>query len=177
MKQNISSEKLNIDFYCQDAVTVAEKLLGKILVRKFDDGTIVHYRITETEAYLGEEDKACHASKGRTPRTEIMYSDGGVVYVYFIYGMYWLLNVVTGTCNDPQAVLIRGIDNIIGSGRVGRELKIDRSFYGLNLLTSEQMWIENAPDAENIMTAPRIGIDYSGDIWKNKPWRFILNKK
>ena len=176
-KQNTFSEKLGIDFYRQDAVTVAEKLLGKILVRKFDDGTTVRYRISETEAYLGEEDKACHASKGRTPRTEIMYGDGGAIYVYFIYGMYWLLNVVTGTRNNPQAVLIRGIDNIIGSGRVGRELKIDRSFYGINLLTSEQMWIEDAPDVENITAAPRVGIDYAGEIWKNKPWRFILNEK
>jgi DNA-3-methyladenine glycosylase len=167
-------ELLNIDFYRLDAVTVAEKLLGKILVRKFDDGTIVHYRITETEAYFGEEDKACHASKGRTPRTEVMYADGGKIYVYFIYGMYWLLNVVTGTESKPQAVLIRGIDNIIGSGRVGRELKIDRSFYGESLLTSERMWIEDAPEAKNFTTNTRIGIDYAGEIWKNKPWRFIL---
>ena len=74
-------KKLGIEFYRQDAVVVAKKLLGKILVRRWDDGTETRYRITETEAYLGEEDKACHASKGRTPRTEIMYSKGGNVYV------------------------------------------------------------------------------------------------
>jgi len=165
--------KLPPDFYRLDAVTVAKKLLGKILVRQFDDGTIARYRITETEAYFGEEDKACHASKGRTPRTEIMYADGGVIYVYLIYGIYWLLNVVTGTGNSPQAVLIRGIENIIGSGRVGRELKVDRSFYGENLLASERMWIEDAPEVENFTTDTRIGIDYAGEIWKNKPWRFI----
>ena len=165
--------KLSLDFYRLDAVTVAEKLLGKILVRQFDDGTIARYRITETEAYFGEEDKACHASKGRTKRTEIMYADGGVVYVYLIYGIYWLLNVVTGTENSPQAVLIRGIDNIIGSGRVGRELKIDCSFYGENLLASKRMWIENAPEIENFTTNTRIGIDYAGEVWKNKLWRFI----
>ena len=163
---------MEIDFYKQDAVTVARKLLGKTLVRKWDDGTESTYVITETEAYLGEEDLACHASKGRTPRTEIMYFEGGHIYVYLIYGMYWMLNVVTGDRNHPQAVLIRGIDKIIGSGKVGRELKIDKSFYGENLLISNKIWIENADDVVNFEKAPRIGIDYADDEWRNKPWRF-----
>lgn len=167
-------ERLKIEFYKQDAVTVAEKLLGKILIRVNENGSICRYKITETEAYLGEEDAACHASKGRTPRTDIMYSDGGNVYVYLIYGMYWMLNVVTGMENHPQAVLIRGIDEIIGSGKVGRELKIDKSFYGENLSNSKRIWIENAADVSEFTTAPRIGIDYAADEWKFKPWRFIL---
>jgi DNA-3-methyladenine glycosylase len=166
-------KKLRNDFYKQDAVTVAEKLLGKIIVRKWDDGTETRYRIIETEAYLGEEDLACHASKGRTLRTEIMYAEGGHIYVYLIYGMYWMLNVVTGVENQPQAVLIRGIDNIIGSGKVGRELKIDKTFYGENIMTSNRIWIENSVDVINFRTVPRIGIDYAGEEWKNKPWRFI----
>ena len=170
-------EILNIDFYQQNAVTVAEKLLGKILVRVLEDGTTQRYRITETEAYLGEEDKACHASKGHTPRTEIMYAEGGHLYVYLIYGMYWMLNVVTGAENSPQAVLIRGVENIIGSGKIGRELKIDRSFYGENLLNSKRIWIEDAPDETSFSTASRVGIDYAGDEWKNKEWRFIANLK
>ena len=170
-------EKLEIDFYKQDAVTVAQKLLGKTLVRKWDDGIECRYKINETEAYLGEEDLACHASKGRTPRTEIMYSCGGHVYVYLIYGMYWMLNVVTGDENHPQAVLIRGIDTIIGSGKVGRELKIDKSLYGENLIISGQIWIENAEDIDNFEQAPRIGIDYAGDEWKNKLWRFMCKKQ
>lgn len=165
---------LSSEFYKQDAVTVAEKLLGKTLIRTWTDGSETRYRITETEAYLGEEDKACHANKGRTPRTEVMFSDGGKVYVYLIYGMYWMLNVVTGAENHPQAVLIRGIDNIIGSGKVGRELKMDKSFYGEDLLNSSRIKIEDAPEATNFKTAPRIGIDYAGEEWKNKPWRFIL---
>jgi len=169
--------RLNAHFYQQDAVTVAEKLLGKILIRVFDDGTTLHYRITETEAYLGEEDKACHASKGRTARTDIMYCDGGKIYVYLIYGMYWMLNVVTDTENHPQAVLIRGIDRIIGSGKVGRELKIDKSFYGEDLLGSYRIWIEDAPDESDFSTAPRIGIDYAGEEWRNKAWRFILKQE
>jgi len=167
-------KKLGIEFYRQDAVIVAEKLLGKILVRRWDDGSETRYRITETEAYLGEEDKACHASKGRTPRTEIMYSEGGKVYVYLIYGMYWMLNVVTGNENQPQAVLIRGIDKIIGSGKVGRELKMYKSFYGEDLLSSDRIWIEDAPEIREFTTAARIGIDYAGDEWRDKPWRFML---
>jgi len=168
--------RLTTDFYKQDAITVAGKLLGKILVRRWEDGTQSHYIITETEAYLGEEDLACHASKGRTKRTDIMYADGGHVYVYMIYGMYWMLNVVTGNENYPQAVLIRGIDSIIGSGKVGRELKMDKSFYSENLLDSNRIWIEDAPDTSAFKTAPRVGIDYAGEEWKNKPWRFILDK-
>jgi DNA-3-methyladenine glycosylase len=167
-------KRLQDDFYKQDAVTIAEKLLGKILVRVNEDGSESRYRITETEAYLGEEDKACHASKGRTPRTEIMYSEGGKVYVYLIYGMYWMLNIVTGEATHPQAVLIRGIDNIIGSGKVGREMKMDKSFYGEDLLYSKRIWILDAPDESEFETAPRVGIDYAGDEWRDKPWRFIL---
>ena len=169
--------RLSSDFYKQDAITVAEKLLGKILVRYWEDGTISRYVISETEAYLGEEDLACHASKGRTMRTEVMYSEGGRLYVYLIYGMYWMLNIVTGTADHPEAVLIRGIDNIIGSGKVGRELKIDKSFYADNLLTSFRITIEEAPDAIQVTKAARIGIDYAGEEWKNKPWRFILGKQ
>ncbi len=168
--------RLNNSFFTQDAVTVAQKLLGKTLVRTWDNGSESRYRITETEAYLGEEDLACHASKGRTPRTEIMYAHGGHIYVYFIYGMYWMLNFVTGDAGHPQAVLIRGIDHIIGSGKVGRELKINKSFYGESLLTSERIRIEDAPETTDFETAPRVGIDYAGEEWKNKPWRFIAKK-
>jgi len=171
---NSIMDRLNYDFYKQDALTVAQRLLGKILVRRWEDGSETRYVITETEAYLGEEDLACHASKGRTKRTEVMYSEGGLVYVYLIYGMYWMLNVVTGTNNDPQAVLIRGIDKITGSGKVGRELKLDKSYYGESLMDSDRIWIENAPDISDFISAPRIGIDYAGEIWKEKPWRFIL---
>jgi len=105
-------------------------------------------------------------AKGRTPRTEIMYAEGGHIYVYFIYGMYWMLNFVTGDAGHPQAVLIRGIDHIIGSGKVGRELKINKSFYGESLLTSKRIRIEDAPETTDFETAPRVGIDYAGEEWK-----------
>lgn len=166
--------KLHVNFFRQDAVTVAQKLLGKHLVRVFDDGTVARYMITETEAYMGEDDLACHASKGRTARTAAMYAEGGCVYVYLIYGMYWMLNFVTGDVDHPQAVLIRGIDKIIGSGRVGRELRIDKSFYAESLMNSDRIWVEDAADCVVFKTAARVGIDYAGEIWKNKPWRFIM---
>ena len=169
-------KRLDNLFFSEDAVTVARKLLGKTLVRVWDDGTTNRYVITETEAYLGEDDLACHASKGRTSRTEIMYAKGGCVYVYLIYGMYWMLNIVTGEENHPQAVLICGINEITGSGRVGRELKIDKSFYGENLTGSQRIWIENAPKITDFKTISRKGIDYAGDEWKNKPWRFVAVK-
>ncbi|HLP03919.1 MAG TPA: DNA-3-methyladenine glycosylase [Paludibacter sp.] len=168
--------RLDLEFYRQDAVTLGAKLLGKTLVRAWGDGTETRYRISETEAYLGEDDQACHARKGCTPRTRIMYEEGGHAYVYLIYGMYWLLNVVSGTKGHPQAVLICGIDSISGSGRVGRELKIDKSFYGESLLVSSRIWIEDAPGIVEFDAAPRIGVDYAGDEWKNKPWRFSLRK-
>ena len=99
---------------------------------------------TEVEAYRGSEDRACHASKGRTPRTEIMYHEGGRLYVYLIYGMYWMLNVVTGGENDPQAVLIRGVENFPGPGKLTRSFGIDRTFYGEDLTISERIWFEES---------------------------------
>ena len=168
-------KKLDHSFYTQDAVSVAQKLLGKILVRVFDDGSVKRYPITTTEAYMGGEDKACHASKGRTPRTEVMFDAGGRVYVYLIYGMYWMLNVVTGEENHPQAVLICGLGDVKGSGRVGRELKIDRSFYGEDLTASERIWIENADDVNDFTALKRVGVDYAEE-WKDKLWRFEVGK-
>jgi DNA-3-methyladenine glycosylase len=164
--------RLSLDFFLRDVLEVAPELIGKILVRSFDDGRIEKYRITETEAYRGMEDRACHASKGRTPRTEVMFREGGVVYVYFIYGQYWMLNLVTGKEGDASAVLIRGIEGFPGPGRVGRELRLDRSFYGESLIRSERIWIEDAEPVLEIRAAKRIGVEYAGDEWKDKFWRF-----
>ena len=166
--------RLKKDFYRQDAVETAKQLLGKILVRVDENGTAHRYVITATEAYCGSEDKACHASKGHTARTEVMFHDGGKVYVYLIYGMYWMLNVVTGGENNPQAVLICGIGDVKGSGRVGRELKIDKSFYGEDLLTSGRIWIEESGQSPDYIARPRVGVDYAGE-WKDKLWRFEIN--
>lgn len=169
------SDRLNTEYFSSnDALFIAEDLLGKILVRDFGDGNIIKWKIVETEAYLGPNDLASHASKGRTARTEIMFNQGGVVYAYLIYGIHWLLNIVTGPKDHPEAVLIRGLENCLGPGRVGKLIKLDRSFYGENLGSSERIWIEDSERMGEIITSPRIGIDYAGEIWKNKPWRFEL---
>ena len=160
------------NFYTGDVLEVAPWLLGKILAIKQADGIVKRFTITETEAYRGNGDRACHASRGRTPRTEIMFHEGGRLYVYFVYGMYWMLNVVTGVPDDPQAALIRGLEGCYGPGRVAKLLGIDRSFYGEDLVTSERIWIEDHGLKPEYLTGPRIGIDYAGDYWKNVPWRF-----
>lgn len=169
----MKKDRLPNSFFQRDVLDVAPELLGKILVRRFADGTEKRYAITEVEAYRGEEDLACHASKGRTPRTEIMYHPGAHVYVYLIYGMYWMLNFVTGSDNEPSAVLIRGIEGFSGPGRVGRELKLDKSFYGENLESSNRIWVEDAPSIQKFNISPRIGVDYAGEIWAGKYWRYF----
>jgi DNA-3-methyladenine glycosylase len=161
------------NFFLRDVLDVAPELIGKLLVRQFVDGRIERYRITEVEAYRGAEDLACHASKGRTPRTEIMFQEGGTVYVYLIYGMYWLLNLVTGAESDASAVLIRGIEGCSGPGRVGRKLQLDKSFYGENLFNSSRIWVEDAEPVTEIKTSKRIGIGYAGE-WADKLWRFYV---
>jgi DNA-3-methyladenine glycosylase len=165
---------VDYDFFRRDALLVAPDLLGKYLVAA-DSSGLRRFRITETEAYRGVEDLACHASKGRTKRTEVMFMAGGLVYVYLIYGMYHMLNIVTGVQDEPQAVLIRGVDAAEGPGRVSRLLGIDKSFYGEDLTVSSRLWLEDgqAPAPESLVITPRIGIDYAGE-WKDKLWRFVV---
>ncbi len=167
--------RLGANFFQRDVLEVAPQLLGKVLIRQFDNGQTLRLRITEVEAYKGQEDRACHASKGRTPRTQVMFDPGGVVYVYFIYGMYWLLNVVTGLEGDASAVLIRGVESATGPGRVGKLLALDRTFYAENLETSQRIWIEDAPLVARFTQTARIGVDYAGPDWASKPWRFVVS--
>jgi DNA-3-methyladenine glycosylase len=168
------AKKINKDFFCRDIFIVADELIGKLIVRRFSDGSVSRYRITEIEMYVGENDLACHASKGRTTRTEIMFGEGGHVYIYLIYGMYWLFNIVTGCKDQAQAILIRGVQNIDGPGRVGRALNLDKSFYGEDLSVSERIWIEDDQIKVEYSRHPRINIDYSGEIWKNKAYRYVI---
>lgn len=170
-----SVKRLGIDFFSRDVLVVAPGLLGKYLVRVMNDGTVARHVITEVEAYRGEEDLACHASKGRTRRTEIMYARGGHLYVYMIYGMYWMINIVTGLPGDPQAALIRGLQDMSGPGRISRYLSVDGSFNGLDLTDSDCMWLEDPGTVPDYLATTRIGIDYAGENWKLKPWRFIIN--
>lgn len=165
--------RLDKQFYRKDVLDIAPLMLGKTLVRRFEDGRELRLTINEVEAYRGEEDKACHARMGRTERNAVMYESGGAVYMFLIYGMYWMLNVVTGEKGHPQAILIRGAGQYNGPGKLTRALKLDKSFYGENLGTSQKLWIEDAPaPPSSIKTSPRIGIDYAGDEWTKKHWRF-----
>lgn len=165
--------KLDSSFFRRDVLLVAPDLIGKILVRQNDNGIQFRYRITETEAYRGTEDLACHASKGRTSRTEIMYHSGALIYVYLIYGMYWMMNFVAGENGNPQAALLRGVEGINGPGKVTRQLQIDKSFYGEDMSISPRIWIENDNFNARYTENPRIGINYAGE-WKDKPWRYTL---
>jgi len=163
------------DFFLDDVVSIAQRLPGMDIV--ITDGKHERrYIITETEAYNGTEDKACHASKGMTPRTEIMFGEGGCLYVYFVYGMHWMMNIVTGKKGVPQAVLIRGAGDMTGPGRVTRELGIDGSFNKESIITSSRIWIEDEGRRPEIEAGPRVGIDYAGEPWKSMPWRFMIKK-
>lgn len=165
-------------FYARDAETVARELLGKTLVLR-ENGRKDRVRIVETEAYVGEHDLACHASKGRTRRTEVMFGPAGHAYVYLIYGMYDMLNIVTGDDGVAQAVLIRaaepltdGLDHTDGPGKLTRALGITkRRHNGLPLLQPPLFLEDGEPSAE-IAVTPRIGIDYAGE-WKDAPFRFF----
>ncbi len=167
------TKKLTKDFFSRDALEVAPDLVGKILVRRFEDGTILRERIAETEVYRGEEDKGCHASKGRTKRTELLYGESGVIYVYLCYGMHWLMNVITGEKEQPQGVLFRAGVNKNGPAKLTKYLRIDGSFNGQPLVGNCRIWVEDDGYRPKIITAPRVGIDYAGDYWKSIEWRFI----
>jgi DNA-3-methyladenine glycosylase len=119
---------LDKSFFTRDVLQVAPDLVGKILVRRMPDGTIYQLRITETEAYRGEEDTACHAHHGRTKRSEILYREGGTIYVYLCYGIHWLANIVTGPEDFPQAALIRACEGAEGPGKLTKALFIDGNF-------------------------------------------------
>lgn len=169
-------KRLDEAFFHRDCLEVAPDLVGKILVRRLPDGTILRERIAETEAYRGTEDLACHASKGRTPRTEMLYRESGVIYVYLCYGMHYLMNVITGETEQPQGVLLRAGVTHNGPAKLTKYLQVDKRFNGDSFLTSEELWIEDDGMPCTYHTDVRVGIDYAGEIWKNKPWRFVLDQ-
>ncbi len=167
------NRRLERDFFDRDCLEVAPDLVGKILVHRLSDGTEIRERIAETEAYRGEEDKACHASKGRTPRTELLYGESGIIYVYLCYGMHWLMNVITGENGQPQGVLLRAGEVHNGPAKLTKHLQIDGGFNDVPVYGNEDVWIEDDGYVPEIVTAPRVGIDYAGDYWKDIEWRFI----
>ena len=172
---------LSRQYFSRPTVQVARSLIGKYLVR-FIDGREIAGKIIEVEAYVGPQDKACHAYKGRTARTDVMFGPGGQAYVYLIYGMYHCLNVVTEREEFPAAVLIRAIevDGVLidGPGRLCRALQIDRSLNRIDLTVQESLWFEDRGGRilrRQVAALPRIGVDYAG-VWARKPWRFRLHR-
>lgn len=203
----VMKTRLGLSFWQRDVLEVAPDLVGKMVIRATSDKlqatSLKSAIITEVEAYGGEEDLASHARFGRTKRNAVMYGEAGRVYVYLIYGMYWMLNVVTGKEGEAGAVLIRGVEEIqksnlknqndklkltigktiSGPGRVGRWLQLDGSFYGEDLWQSSRLWIEEnslndqlkMTNDKRIRQTPRIGVSYAGE-WAKKKWRWVLMK-
>ena len=183
--------KLLRSFYEQPTVDVAKQLLGKYLVRQHPEGATVG-RIVETEAYVGPQDLACHASKGRTARTEVMFGPAGHAYVYFIYGFYNMLNLVTERKDHPAAVLIRAVEPVMGlelmrarrqldklrdlasgPGKLCQAFAIDRSLNGADLC-DDVLYVEERGELQpKIRATPRVGVDYAGE-WKDKRYRFLV---
>ncbi len=184
--------KLPESFYSRPAVDVAVDLIGKVLVRQVGRTRMAGI-IVETEAYVGPHDLACHASKGKTPRTAVMFGPPGRAYVYMIYGVYYCLNAVTERTGYPAAVLVRAIEPLdgiramkrrrpkaardvdIGSGpgKLCQAMSIDRGLNTVNL-GGRSLWIENQDmDPGRVAAGPRIGVDYAGE-YRDKPWRFFV---
>jgi DNA-3-methyladenine glycosylase len=175
-----SARRVNRDFYARNTLRIARELIGLHLVHA-DGDALRSGRIVETEAYLGPEDLAAHSSRGRTPRTEVMYGPPGHAYVYFIYGFWNCLNVVTAPEGVPHAVLLRALepvrgiaDKTWGPGLLCRAMGIDRRLNGADLCGRE-LWIERprgGSGAPRIASSARIGVDYAGR-WARRPWRFF----
>lgn len=166
--------RLRASEYGRNAVDMAKFLLGTILCRRLDDGTVLRARIVETEAYFGEEDTACHAHRGRTPRTDVMYAPGGFAYVYLCYGMHAMLNVVTGPVGHPEAVLVRGVEGAVGPGRLTKALRVTCALNRENLVESERLWIESDGAPPRFDASPRIGIGYASKRDRERKWRFSV---
>ncbi len=176
----MKTKKLPRSFYNQDTLKVAQELLGKYLVRKIGQ-RIETGIIVETEAYIGQDDDACHACRGKTKRNEVMFEKAGLTYVYMIYGMYFCLNIVTEKKGFPAAVLIRALESIDikktnGPGKLCRWMKIDKELNGEDLVNSKRLWIEDRGEkiiSKDIIKTARVGVDYAENS-KHHPWRFYI---
>ena len=182
MLKTLSRKRLGRIFFDQPTVKVARELLGKCLIvnqsKHFQVGQII-----ETEAYVGEEDKACHAWRGCTETNKIMWGQSGRLYVYLIYGMYYCLNIVTEKKDFPAAVLIRGLEPIFGisgkvdgPGKLCRELGITTKDTGIDITESNKIYIKDIGEKpKRVIAAKRVGVDYAGE-WAGKKWRFLREK-
>ena len=165
--------KLHYEFYHRPCLDVARELVGKVLVHRVD-GVEHRLRITETEGYCGEADTACHAHKGRTRRTEVMYMEAGTIYIYLCYGVHWMLNIVTGEENEPEAVLIRACEGKYnGPGKLTKALHITGQLNRGSIL-GEELWIEDDGFRCEITEHTRIGIGYASPEDQARLWRFKL---
>lgn len=168
--------RLDKSFFHRDCLELAPALVGKWLVRKMPDGSEKRVRITETEAYRGEEDTACHAHKGRTKRTEILYRESGTIYVYLCYGIHWLMNIISGEAEQPQGVLLRAGDGYPGPGRLTKALSITGEYNAQDITKCGSLWIEDDGSAVEVISAKRVGIGYASQEDQDRLWRFVLKK-
>ena len=190
--------RLTREFFLTETQAVAKALLGAYLVRKYQDDRLVG-RIVECEAYIGQDDTACHASRGKTSRNEVMFGPPGNAYVYFTYGMHWMLNVVTEIEGFPAAVLLRAVkpvegiecmrqlrqtrgvlrkerDLTNGPAKLTRAMAIDKTLNGADMVDGDVLWLEPGqpiPD-DKIANGPRVGIRYASDKDQAAPWRFWI---
>ena len=162
-------QRLEYGFFHRPCLEVARDLVGKVLVH---EGQVL--RISETEAYCGEEDTACHAHKGRTKRTEVMYAQAGTVYIYLCYGMHWMLNIVTGEKDKPEAVLIRACLEAPGPGRLTKKLGITGALNGSFIVDSPDLWIGDDGFTCEVVTDKRVGIGYASQEDQDRLWRFKI---
>ena len=170
------AHRLGKSFFARDALEVAPDLLGKLVVHRAGDETL-RLRITETEAYCGEEDTACHAHRGRTRRTEPLYQSPGTIYLYLCYGIHWMFNIVTGEEGCPQGVLIRAAKEAVGPGRLTKALRLTGELCGENVEDCETLWVEDDGFRGRVDTAPRVGIAYASEDDRERLWRFILKEE
>lgn len=161
--------RLSYEFFHRPCLEVAQDLVGKVLVCRGQ-----RLRISETEAYCGENDTACHAHKGRTKRTEVLYAEAGTIYIYLCYGIHWLLNIVTGEAEQPEAVLIRACVEAPGPGRLTKALGITGELNRASVLDSEELWIEDDGFRCRIQAGKRIGIGYASQEDQDRLWRFSI---
>ena len=187
------------EFFARDTLTIARGLLGAQLVR-IRDGQRLSGVIVECEAYIGQDDSACHASRGRTPRNEVMFGPPGHAYVYFTYGMHWMLNVVTEAEGFPAAVLVRAVEPMEGietmralrqakgrtrtdqeltngPARLTQAMAIDKTLNGADLVAGDTLWLEPNISFPNgvVECGPRIGVQYAAEKDRLAPWRFWVS--
>jgi len=172
----MSHGPLHNSFFERSALVVAQDILGKFLMRSWR-GRVIAKMITEVEAYDGFSDKASHAHRGITNRNKPMFGPAGYWYAYLTYGIHWLLNITTGPKGYPAAVLIRGVENVTGPGRVGTFFHVSGVLSGKSASKRTGLWIEDRGiiiRKKNIRRTARIGIDYAGPAWSKKQYRFLI---